>query len=188
MAKGLNKNRIRDSWLVAVVSLALMVTTRSLFGPQEAMHEVLELVGYMLVTLCALGRIYTSAFLGGFKNASVINYGPFSVVRNPLYVFSLMGITGIALMSLHLPVMLFAPVAMFCIYFFLVRREEGYLAEHFGSDYAAYCEKTPRFIPNFSGYAVPEVIPVSPKHIQRAIKDAIWWFMAFPLFEIFDLF
>lgn len=188
MAKALNKTRIRDTWLVVLASLALLLTTRSLFGPHEKMHEALELVGYLLVTVCALGRIYTTAFLGGFKNAGVINYGPFSLVRNPLYVFSLIGIAGIALMSLRLSVMLFAPVAMFTIYFFLVRREEGYLSQAFGQEYADYCTKTPRFMPNFSGYTMPDVIPVNPKYLHRAIKDAVWWFMAFPVFEILDLF
>lgn len=187
MAKSLNKTRMRDSWLVAIACFALIAFTRMLFAPHERWHEALELVGYMLVVVCALGRIYTTAFLGGFKNATVIDYGPFSVVRNPLYVFSLIGITGIGLMSLHLPVMLFAPVAIFFIYHFLVRREENYLKSSMGESYTAYCEKTPRFVPDFSRHRLPEVIPVSPKHLQRAVLDAFWWFVPFPLFELLDL-
>jgi len=187
MARALNKNRIRHSWLVALVSLALIIFTRALFTPQEQWHEVLELVGYMLVLVCALGRIYTTAFLGGFKNVAVIDYGPFSVVRNPLYLFSLSGILGICLISLHLPVMLFAPVAVFFIYYFLIRREEEYLAEKMGQPYEEYCARTPRFIPDFSLYRMPETIPVNPRQIQRAVLDAFWWFIPFPLFEILDL-
>ncbi len=178
---------MRDSWIVAAVSLALILATRTLFAPHEDLHEALEVVGYLFVVICALGRIYTTAFLGGFKNRRVVNYGPFSVVRNPLYVFSLIGIIGISLMSLHLSVMLFAPAAIFIIYFFLVRREESHLGATLGDDYDRYCETTPRFIPALTRHHQPEIIPVNTKLLQRAVLDAFWWFIPFPLFELIDL-
>lgn len=187
MARALNKTRMRDSWLVALVSLVLILATRMLFAPREQWHETLELVGYLLVVICALGRIYTTAFLGGFKNTKIIDYGPFSVVRNPLYVFSLIGIAGISLMSLHLSVMLFAPIAIFFIYYFLVRREEAHLAETLGQKYEEYCARTPRFLPRLSLYHAPEVITVNVRYLHRAVLDAFWWFVPFPLFEFLDL-
>lgn len=187
MAKALNKHRIRDTWIIACISAGLVLTTRMQFAPHEAWHEVLELVGYVFIVICALGRIYCTAFLGGFKNKKVIDYGPFSVVRNPLYLFSFLGIIGISLMSLHLSVMFFAPLAIGFIYYFLIRREEGFLDETLGDDYRSYYLHTPRLIPDFSQYHQPETMTIRPRMIRRAVLDAACWFVAFPIFELIDL-
>lgn len=69
------------------------------------------------------------------------------------------------------------------IYHFLIRREEAFLLETFGDEYAAYMKSVPRLIPNPRLYQAPERIETVPKYLNKAFKDAIWWFAAFPLFE-----
>ena len=149
-------------------------------------HAAVEYVGYFLVAACVLGRVYCSAFIGGYKNARLITYGPFSVTRNPLYLFSLIGVLGLALTSGHLLVAVVLLGVFALMYRFLILREERFLLAQLGPEYRAYMERTPRLIPKFSLYDCPDEITVRPQFIAKACLDAIWWFVAFPVFELIE--
>ena len=183
MAKSLNKSRMRDSRAALLFVLFAAFFTKALIPYETALHEGLEFFGYLLIAFCAMGRLYSTAFLGGFKNQTLITYGAFSVVRNPLYFFSLVGMTGVALISTHILIIIFMPIFFIVIYHFLIRREEAFLLETFGAEYEAYMKSVPRLIPNPRLYQAPERIETVPKYLNKAFKDAIWWFAAFPLFE-----
>lgn len=187
MARKLNKSRIRDSKVLIVLALGAAFLTKALIGYETVLHEVIEFTGYFLIAICAMGRLYSTAFLGGFKNDKLITHGAFSIVRNPLYFFSLIGMTGIAFISAHIVVMIVLPVAFVVMYHFLIRREEAFLLEAFGKEYEAYMRSTPRLIPNFRLYNAPEKVEVVPKFLNKAFFDAIWWFAAFPLYEAAEI-
>lgn len=184
MAKNLNKSRMRDSRLAVLIVLAVVFLTKTTITSHTASHEIVEYVGYILISFCALGRLYSTAFLGGFKNEQLITYGAFSVTRNPLYFFSFLGMTGIALISVHILVILILPLFFLVLYHFLIKREESFLVEKFGDSYQSYMRRTPRFFPNFSRYEAPEVMESSPKYLKKALLDAVWWFAVFPVFEM----
>jgi protein-S-isoprenylcysteine O-methyltransferase Ste14 len=184
MAQKLNKSRMRDSRVIVLAVISIVFFTKALIGYKTALHESLEFLGYIMVAFCALGRVYTTAFLGGVKNKNLITYGPFSIVRNPLYAFSLMGVLGISLISGHIVIIFFVPVAFVVLYHFLIAREEEFLHEKFGVEYEAYVQSTPKLIPDFSKYSAPETIECVPQFLTKAFFDAVWWFMVFPLFEL----
>lgn len=183
MARHLNKSRIALSKAMVVVLLLCVFFTDSLIPLESGAHEFFDLTGTILVAICALGRLYTSAYLGGFKNDTLITHGPFSVVRNPLYFFSLVGFTGIAFMTNHIVVMVAIPLGFILLYTQLIRREEAHLASIFGQPYEDYRNKVNRLIPDIRQYDVPETIQMHTKFLDKAFKDAIWWFAAFPLVE-----
>ena len=184
MSKKLNKNRIRDTKIIIAVMFLVILFSRQMIGHNElVVHELLEFTGYFLVSFCAMGRLYCTAFLGGQKNQNVIDYGPFSVCRNPLYAFSLIGILGITLISNHLIVMAVVPFAMLIVYHYLIKREEVYLEEKFGKEYVKYKNSVPRLFPKFSLYKAPQKVDMYPKTLLRAFGDAAMWFLAFPLIE-----
>jgi len=187
MAKALNKDRVRDSRIIAAATVVLFLFSSTLIPVESMAHESFEYAGYFLVTICALGRVYTSAFLGGYKNEQLITYGPFSIVRNPLYFFSLVGIAGLSMMTSHLLFMVFNPVLFYTMYTRLIKREEGFLLEKFGSPYRDYLAAVPRLMPRFSLYHAPEEIHVQPHFVNKALMDAIWWFVPYPLFELIEL-
>lgn len=186
MAKKLNKNRIRNSWLIGLFLLITVIFSRSMFADETVTHEIMDLSGYVLVTICAIGRVYTSAFLGGFKNQALITYGPFSVVRNPLYFFSLLGFFGISLMSTHISVIIVTVVGFGFIYSGLIRREERFLIEKFGAEYKKYMKKVPRILPNPKLYSCPQEISMQPTYLNRAALDAVWWFVPLPFMELLE--
>ena len=186
MAKDLNKSRMRWSrravWLVLVGYLV----SDSWIPDDTPAHMRLEYLGYFLVLVAALGRIYCTVFLGGRKNHTLMTEGPYSLVRNPLYVFSLIGFAGIGLESARLTILI-PLVGMHVIsYNFLIRREEKRLRDTFGEAYREYCARVRRFLPSFRHYLQPETIETRPQLILIAIRDAWIWLLPYPIFEIID--
>lgn len=188
MARDLNRLRMLNSWIIAAISLAVIVFTKAAFAAASLGHDIITTIGLVLVAACALGRVYATAFLGGLKNKQLVDYGPFSVVRNPLYVFSLLGVLGLSLVSLRWEVILFAPVAFTVLYYFLIRREEKFLKRAFGEAYTAYAKRVPRLVPNFKLYSCPETVEMRPKLLKNAALDAIWWLIAFWAIVILERF
>ena len=184
MAKSLNKSRMLLSRLVVVFVFLLVFFTSSSIAYEDALHETFDFIGYGLIAVCALGRLYSTAFLGGFKNRNLITVGPYSVTRNPLYVFSFLGMTGVALVSGHITLMVATPVAFLIMYHRLIGREEAHLLGIFGDEYAAYQARVPKFWPSFKNYQNPETFTMTPHFLNKAFSDAIWWFAAIPLLEL----
>jgi protein-S-isoprenylcysteine O-methyltransferase Ste14 len=187
MTARLNKTRIRDTKIVIIATFVIIILIKQFIGHDDLeIHESIEFGGYFLVSLCAVGRVYCTAFLGGFKNQEIIDYGPFSVCRNPLYLFSFIGILGISLITAHVIVMLVTPLSFLLIYLALIKREEVYLQDKFGAAYTAYKAKTPRLIPNFKLYHAPKKVEMAPKNMLSAMGDSLLWFLAFPLIELVE--
>ena len=184
MAKALNRTRIRDTRLLLLLAVLVTMLMRPTFAPSSTWATCLEMLGELLIAACALGRVYTTAFLGGHKNTQLIDHGPFSVVRNPLYACSLTGVAGVAVMSGNAIVMLLLPAAFYGLFSALVAREEARLVEIFGDDYRAYCASTPRFLPDFRRFRTEAVMQVNPALLWNAVRDAALWFFALPLFEL----
>lgn len=188
MAKELNKTRIRDSRLLMLLAVFGILFGERILPATALASELIKLAGYFMVTLCAMGRLYASAFIGGLKNQQLVTYGPFSVTRNPLYVFSLIGFSGLALMSGHLTVVILISGGFWFMYKNLIQREEEFLKLEFGQGYIDYTRRTPRFWPNFKAYFCPDEITCKPKYLIKAFGDAIWWFLPLPLLELIDYF
>lgn len=186
MAKKLNKTRIQETRLALIGSFLLVIFTSQFFTDGTKLHAIFDLLGYFLIALCVVGRVYCTAFLGGHKNKELITWGPFSVCRNPLYFCSFVGACGIALMSNHVILFVLIPVIFCSIFFAVIRREEVYLTEHFGTAYLDYCRTTPRFFPNFALFHAPETVTVYPRYLWNGVKDGLTWFLAFPVFEFIE--
>ena len=65
----------------------------------------MSILGFVLVVFGSFGRIWASLYIEGNKTKNLITAGPFSMVRNPLYFFSLIMLIGfiLALKSIYLP-------------------------------------------------------------------------------------
>jgi protein-S-isoprenylcysteine O-methyltransferase Ste14 len=182
----LNENRIFYTRLVAVTAglLALLVDHE---WAQSLWLWLLQTLGVGLVGLCALGRLYCTAFLGGHKNQTLVTAGPFSVCRNPLYGFSLLGALGVACLSGYVTLILCVPVVMWVVYWRLIAREEAFLRQTFGAAYDEYCRRTPRLWPRLAAYEAPETVTAAPRQLLSGLRDALVWFSAPPIFYGLDM-
>ena len=127
-----------------------------------AQPTVLSLViGFAVVFTGELIRFWGVSIVGAETRTTgtvggtfLITNGPFSYVRNPLYVGNMMLYVGVGIMSMALfPWMLLVAIAWFYLqYYLIVTREEEYLAATFGGEFDAYRRNVRRFVPRLTPY------------------------------------
>ena len=77
----------------------------------------MSILGFVLVVFGSFGRIWASLYIEGNKTKNLVTSGPFSMVRNPLYFFSLIMLLGfsLALKAIYLPLALLLIFVIFHI-------------------------------------------------------------------------
>ena len=117
----------------------------------------MSIIGFVLVVFGSFGRILASLYIEGHKTKNLITAGPFSMVRNPLYFFSLIMLLGfsLALKSIYLPLSLLLIFVIFHIP--TIANEEKKLQNIHGEKFEDYVRSTPRLIPNIFKYKKPEI-------------------------------
>jgi protein-S-isoprenylcysteine O-methyltransferase Ste14 len=172
-----------------LVTLALFLTL-FLFGgtrwPFEV-HETMRWIGGGLIFICISGRTWCSLYIGGRKNYELVTAGPYSVSRNPLYVFSIIGAVGIGAQFGAVTVAILGGVCAWLVHILVVRQEERLLLAEHGESYAKYLAEVPRFLPRFSLWKDVEMLEVRPRAFTRTFADACIFLGAIPLAALFDL-
>ena len=171
-------HRLRVSRIFAIAFFLVVLA-------MESAHEgslvstALFLLGLLLVGVATVGRLWCSLYISGHKNAELITTGPYSLSRNPLYFFSLLGFAGIGFASETVTLGAVLAVAMLIGYPAVIRQEEAVLRERFGAEFEAYCARVPRFLPKLSAYVEPETYTVNPRLFRRSMLDVVWfiWFV-----------
>lgn len=143
--------RYRDYTPIPIVILSLLFAEPS----------IISLVGGLLVALFGEAvRTYGVAFIGtisrtrSYSNGSLVQDGPFSLLRNPLYLGNLILSVGLALMSGVAWLPLLVIVFFYAQYIPIVAWEEMKLSRIFGQAYSDYCTKVPnRWFPRLSTFA-----------------------------------
>ncbi len=180
------KIRQLHSRIFAVFAVALVLVSAPAMQAGHFPRECMLWIGYALVVAGALGRAYCSAYIGGRKNDTIVRQGMFSVVRNPLYVFSFLATVGIGLQSGMFAMLALLAGAYMWYYPQVVKREEAFLSHKFGESYAAYLREVPRWIPNWKLWHEPEQVETMPKFVRRTLMDAAIFFLPMPLFAIVE--
>jgi len=183
MAIALNKQRMLVTRLLVGFVLFMVLFTSARLQEGTHAEEMFELLGYTLLIICALGRVFTTSFIGGMKNQQLITEGPYSVCRNPLYFFSLVGVAGLGVLSMQLVTFLVSFLGFLWVYDKLIEREEGHLAEKFGATFERYKREVPRLWPDFRKYKASGELLFQPKYLAYAVRDAVWWFLPYPVFD-----
>jgi protein-S-isoprenylcysteine O-methyltransferase Ste14 len=80
------------------------------------------------------------------KNETLVTTGPYSYVRNPIYLGSFVFIIAMALVAANWLLLLPALVLITIIYE-QIPNEEKMLAKKFGDEYLEYKKRTPKIIP-----------------------------------------
>lgn len=168
--------------LIALLMVALFAFVGS-WPASGAMHGTIENTGRLAIILCILGRSWCTLYIGGHKARSLVESGPYSISRNPLYVFSIIGAWGFGAQSGSLSVGLVCALVVWAVFRTTVNREERFLSESLGAPYLAYKAVTPRFWPNVSRWNAPETIEIKPRLVVRTLLDGLLFLTAIPLAE-----
>lgn len=178
------KHRIAFSRLYGLGLVALLLFSRRPLAGGDGARLALHWAGFALLTVCSFGRLWSLQYLTGFKTKRVVDVGPFSVVRNPLYLFSFLGAVGFALVANH-AWFAAAILAAYVLYYpFVVVSEERGLVRELGAEYEEYRARVPRFLPRVSGYREPETYEIRARKFSRAYLDAVWFPLGFLLLSL----
>lgn len=182
-ASGPVRHRGRHGRLLVLALLPVGLLTQGIWTKGGAVHESLELLGFVAVVVCVLGRTWCTAYIAGRKSRELVDRGPFSIVRNPLYGFNLIGLTGIGLLTGS--IVWAALLLVGCALYFnmVVRREEVFLRAAFPRDYPRYLARTPRWWPDPRLWQDVREVTIRPALIQRVLLDGVCFLAAVPLFE-----
>jgi protein-S-isoprenylcysteine O-methyltransferase Ste14 len=156
--------------LLAATLASVAVSQRGLCGGIAG--ELMQLAGLACIACAALGRIWTSAFIAGFKDTSLMQEGPYSAMRHPLYALSLLAMLGVGLATRSITITLTLVTAFIAIYRLSARREDAFLARAHGEAHAQYRDRLQAFWPDLRQYRVPESIEVRPRVFWKAFLDA----------------
>jgi len=108
--------------------------------------------GIFVVLLGQVLRFWAAGSIEGYRRETVnagflVTWGPFGIVRNPLYLGNgLIGL-GWSLMSGPVSVLVFCGAFVFLYGFLIIPHEEAFLKERFGETYLEYMARTPRLVP-----------------------------------------
>lgn len=168
----------------ALFGIALLVLT----GPfwSHPVHRLVEAGGLLLITLCIVGRTLCSIYISGHKSSVIVDSGPYSVCRNPLYVFSLLGAIGIGALSGSIIVSATFGAITWIVQRVVISKEEAFLLTKHGSVYRTYLQRVPRFWPKFSLWHSGETIVVRPRGVLQTFADASLFLLAIPIVEIIE--
>ena len=168
--------------LGAIAALALVALVGT--PPQwSVVHETTEAVGLALILICIAGRCWCTLYIGGRKGAELVDVGPYSLCRNPLYFFSFLGAAGVGAQTGSLIVTLLFSVAVWVVFRIVVSREEGFLKGALGEPDAHYLATTPRFLPLPWVWRGKDVLEVRPSRVALTFFDGLAFLLAIPLAE-----
>jgi protein-S-isoprenylcysteine O-methyltransferase Ste14 len=137
-------------------------------------YRLLEILGFIVVVLGVLGRVWCGMYVWGRKSRELCKAGPYSVCRNPLYIFSFATGMGIAAQCHSIAVMAAFASIFWGYYYLVIKEEEKGLASLFGSEYLDYCKAVPRLVPQLRRYHTPEMILVPFRAFFPVMVKSAW--------------
>lgn len=182
------KYRTAVSRFVAVILVGILLISDHSFDQEGVCDLLFELCGVFLISVCVFGRLWSSVYMSGHKTHTLINKGPYSMVRHPLYMFSFIGTIGVGLLTENL-LILSVLLLLFAGYYPLVilAEEEKLLKKH-GDEYVRYMKRVPRFIPKLSLLDEPSSFNVQTIKYRRTFLETIWFIWLYIPLEVIERF
>jgi protein-S-isoprenylcysteine O-methyltransferase Ste14 len=178
----MHKTRIKETRFVAILFAVTLLVTQSPWGTDGLLPQALRWAGYFLIIICVLGRTWSAAYIGGHKARIIVDLGPYSVTRNPLYVFSFVGAVGIGFSTGMVTPALVIGTVYVVYYRMIVAREEEHLTARHGEIYRDYVARVPRWIPDRKLWQEADEPMGYPRNVYLAARDASAFFLSWPMF------
>jgi len=140
--------------------------------------------GFILLMIGELCRIWAVRYAGGRTRTTKVGApklcisGPFSYVRNPLYLGNMIIYSGVVLIAGGSKIwwMLGVTLLFFIIqYSLIVSLEQETLTKLFGKEYLKYCENVPALIPRLTPWKHGTMkIPLSFNKVFKPEKNTVF--------------
>lgn len=172
---------------VIVLLLAGCLFGQSLMPPGSASHDFFVMFGQTLIVVGVIGRLWSTLYIGGRKRSGLATTGPYSVSRNPLYLFSTIAAAGIGALTGSVVAMLLFGLVCAGAFHVVILREEKYLSANLGGAYDRYKVSVPRFIPALSLYQEEKNPTFEPNILTKALFDSLAFLAAVPAFKTIEI-
>lgn len=153
-----------------------LVAATAVLGPREvgaSAYYASGIAGFLCVALACLGRIWSSVFIAGHKDVSLVTAGPYARLRHPLYACSMLGALGLGLTSRSMLLCAVVVVLIAALVIYAAACEEQFLAEQFPDEFRAYAAAVPhKWWPAARRAPLPDSIDVRPGVFWKAFLDA----------------
>lgn len=163
--------------------LLVLLFTESMWPSESVLHEGLEWLGYALILACIAGRTWCALYIGGRKKQILVDQGPYSMSRNPLYLFSVIGGAGVGLQAGNLVAGIMLGLFVFALFSVVILKEEAFLKSRFPAQFAAYAAAVPRWGLRFANWRSDAELTIQPRLVLVTFRDALWFLLAIPLLE-----
>jgi protein-S-isoprenylcysteine O-methyltransferase Ste14 len=171
MSSSTSTPRLRITLVLFVVVLALVAVSQRNWATGLA-GIVMQLAALACIACAALGRLWSSVFIAGFKDEALVRSGPYSALRHPLYALSLLAALGIGLATRSLAITAALLATLGVIHATAARREDAVLMGRHGAAFEDYRRNVRAFWPRGTTYHVPERLEIRPRVLWKAFLDA----------------
>ncbi len=186
-SKVIEKLRILISRIFVLFLMMIILVSESYWEDDlSTVSNILFLIGVIMAAVGSLGRLWCSLYIAGYKTKKLITEGPYSMCRNPLYFFSLIGAVGVgfATETFLFPLVILPAFALY--YPLVIRSEEAELKKLHQKEFEIYVRQTPVFFPKLSLLREPEEYTVKPKVFRKHMFDALWFIWLTGILELIE--
>lgn len=173
---------VHSRLLAALIFIVLMVCGNRLGVGLE--RDLISFAALGCVIIAACGRVWSSVYIAGRKTTDLVETGPYSTTRNPLYLFSLIGTAGIGLATGSFLILALLTISFGLYYPFIILGEEDCLRKIHGDSFESYARRVPRFIPKIWLYREPNACQVNPGQLKKAILDASYFLWIYGVLQL----
>ncbi|MDH3452727.1 MAG: isoprenylcysteine carboxylmethyltransferase family protein [Gammaproteobacteria bacterium] len=170
----------------ALLVAALFVSASGWGGFAPVLAHSMSLMGWVFIAIGVTGRVWSGSYICGRKTSQLITHGPYSICRNPLYLFSFAGGLGVMLVTERLLFPCIFTVLFLVYHTQIIAREERKLRAQHGEAYAEYCSKVPRFWPNIGLFSEPREYTIDAADFREHLSEVMWFIVAGGLIEFLE--
>lgn len=180
------KRRVLANRLLLIALAGAALVCEPGWRNHPALETGLQVSGLALLCLAAFGRAWSGLYITGNKNRALVVTGPYSLTRNPLYLFSLTGFAGAGLAFGSLAMTLLLCAAFFATHWPAILYEEKRLASQFGRAYTDYAATVPRLLPAWRMPHTPALVEINATLYTRALAEAASIPLVYPVARLID--
>jgi protein-S-isoprenylcysteine O-methyltransferase Ste14 len=149
-------------------------------------RTIIEWTGVFLIIVCIGGRTWCSLYIGGQKIQRLIEAGPYSVTRNPLYVFSTIGAIGIGAAFGMVSAAIITGIIALGLLYTTIPREEALLQGIHGDAYRSYRARVPRLWPNPALWRDEPTLEIRPARVRTTFLESTIFLAAIPIARVIE--
>jgi len=159
------------SALFVIPAVGLVFITHHSWEDGSTLDILFDVGAVLFVVIGILGRAWSTAYIGGKKNSELVVKGPYSMTRNPLYLFSFIAGLGVCVEMKNIYLIIAYLILFPLSYHYVIGSEEKRLAGLFGKEFDDYRRSTPAFFPNVFRLDMGKIDTVAPGLLKKTLRD-----------------